>query len=38
MHFVDTKTVILKNQKFPLKCVFMYWKNNPNGEFFSNFY
>ena len=37
MHFVDTDTVILKNQKYPLKCVCMYRKNNPNGEFSRNF-
>ena len=37
MHFVDTKTVILKKQKYSLKCVCMYRKNNPNGEFFSIF-
>ena len=37
MHFVDTNTVVLENQKYSLKCVCMYRKNNPNGEFFSNF-
>ena len=37
MHFVDTNTVILKKQQYPLKCVRMYRKNNPNGEFFSHF-
>ena len=37
MHFVDSNTVILKKQKYPLKCVCMYRKNNPNGEFLSNF-
>ena len=37
MHFVDTNIVILKNQKYPLKCVCMYRKNNPNGEFLSYF-
>ena len=37
MHFVDTNTVILKKQKYPLKCVCMYRKNNPNGEFLSHF-
>ena len=37
MHFVDANTVILKNQKYPLKCACMYRKNNPNVEFFSNF-
>ena len=38
MHFVDTNTVILKKQKYPLKCDCMYRKNNPNGEFFSHFF
>ena len=37
MHFIDTNAVILKNQKYLLKCVCIYWKNNPNGEFLSNF-
>ena len=37
MHFVDTDTVILKKQKYPIKCVCMYRENNPNGEFLSNF-
>ena len=37
MHFVDTNTVILKNQNYPLKCVCMYRKNNLNNEFLSNF-
>ena len=37
MHFVDTNTVILKKQKYPLKCV-MYRKNNPNGEFLSDYF
>ena len=37
MHFVDTNTVILKYQKYTIKCVCMYRKNNPNGEFFSHF-
>ena len=36
MHFVDTNTVTLKNKKYSLKCVCMYRKNNPNGEFLSN--
>ena len=36
MHFVDTNTVILK-KKYPLKCVCMYRKNNPNGKFFIDF-
>ena len=35
--FADTNTVILKKQKYPLKCVCMYQKNNPNGEFLSKF-
>ena len=37
MHFVDTNTVILKKNKISLKCVCMYRKNNPNGEFLSHF-
>ena len=37
MHFVDTDTVILKKKIYPIKCVYMYRKNNPNGEFLSNF-
>ena len=37
MHFVDTNTVNLKNQKYPKKCVCMYRKNNPNGKFLSHF-
>ena len=37
MHFLDTNAVILKNQKYLLKCVCIYRENNPNGEFFSNF-
>ena len=37
MHFIDTKAVIQKNQKYLLKCVCIYRKNNPNGEFLSNF-
>ena len=37
MHFVDTNTAILKNEKYPLKWVCMYRKNNPNGEFLSHF-
>ena len=38
MHFLDTNAVILKNQKYLLKCVCIYRENNPNGEFLSNFY
>ena len=37
MHFIDTKAVIQKKQKYLLKCVCIYRKNNPNGEFLSNF-
>ena len=37
MHSLDTKAVILKNQKYLLKCVCIYRKNNPNGDFLSNF-
>ena len=37
MHFLDTNTVILKKQKYLLKCVCIYRKNNPNGEFLSIF-
>ena len=37
MHFLDTNAVILKNQKYLLKCVCIYRENNPNGEFLSNF-
>ena len=37
MHFLDTNAVILKNQKYLLKCVCIYRKNNPNGEFLSIF-
>ena len=32
MHFLDINVVILKNQKYLLKCVCIYRKNNPNGE------
>ena len=35
MHFLDTNAVILKNQKYLLKCVCIYRENNPNGEFLS---
>ena len=35
--YVDTDTVILKKQKHPLKCVCMYRKNNPSGEFLCHF-
>ena len=35
MQFVDTITVILKKQKYPIKCVCMYRENNHNGDFFS---
>ena len=38
MHFVDINTVILKKQKYLVKCVCMYRKNSPNGEFLSHFY
>ena len=38
MHFLDTNAVILKNQKYLLKCVCIYRKNNPNGEFWAIFY
>ena len=37
MHFVDTNIVILKNQKYPIKYVGIYRRNNPNGEFLGNF-
>ena len=37
MHFIDTNAVIQKKQKYLLKWVCIYRKNNPNGEFFSNF-
>ena len=37
MHFLDTNAVILKNQKYLQKSVCIYWKNNPNGGFLSNF-
>ena len=37
MHFLDTNAVILKNQKYLKKSVCIYRKNNPNGEFLSNF-
>ena len=33
---MDTNAVIQKKQKYLLKCVCIYWKNNPNGEFLSN--
>ena len=31
--FLDTNAVIQKNQKYLLKCVCIYRKNNPNGKF-----
>ena len=34
---VNANAVIWKNQKYLLKCVCIYRKNNPNGEFLSNF-
>ena len=37
MHFLDTNVVILKIQKYLIKYVCIYRKNNPNGEFLSNF-
>ena len=37
MHFVDINAVILKKQKYLIKCVCTYRKNNLNGDFFSNF-
>ena len=37
MYIVDTNTVILKKKKYPLKCVCMYRRNDPNGEFLSHF-
>ena len=37
MYFSDTNTVILKKQKYPMKCVSMYRENNPNVEFLSHF-
>ena len=37
MHILDTNAVILKKQKYLLKCVCIYRENNPNGEFLSNF-
>ena len=35
VQFVDTNTVILKSQKYSLKCVCMYQKNNHTGEIFN---
>ena len=37
MTFVNTNTVILKKQKYLLKRVCMYRKNNHNGEFLRDF-
>ena len=38
MHFLDTNTVNLKIQKYPLKCDCVYRKNKSNDEFLSHFY
>ena len=38
MHFVDTNTVILKNQKYPVKCVCMYRKTTLTAIFLAIFY
>ena len=33
MYFVDTDTVIVKSQKYSLKCVCMYWKTSIKSNF-----
>ena len=37
MHFIDTNAVIQKKTKISPKMCLYLLKNNPNGEFFSNF-